>query len=498
MLLQMHDIRPAVYNRILNIKRSTTNMQNLINELLEFRKSEQGHLKIKVSQYDIVSFIYEIYLSFSEYANYRQVKFDFECKADKIDVWFDAVQLQKVFYNLIANAFKYTPQGGTIKVIVEQNAETVSVRVLDSGIGISAEDIGKIFDRFYQAENGLEINNATLGTGIGLALAKSILELHSAEIKVSSQLKAGSCFTVILKKGLAHFSKEQMADAVHYDTDTTCVVQINNELDNTFINEPAPTASIEPQYSMLIVEDNSELCAMLKNIFEPIYKIYTAEDGEDGLAQTIKYQPDIVLSDLMMPKMSGSEMCSKIKNNFSVCHIPVVLLTAQTAVEANIDGLRLGADDYITKPFDMKTLIARCNNLVNNRKILQDKFGKNTSFSAKQLATNNLDKDFIEKAYKVIEAHIDDSEFDVLLFSREMALGRTALFQKIKGVTGQTPNEFIVTVRLQKAVELLNSHPEYNISEISYMVGFTSPKYFGKCFKAHFGVSPSEWKSITN
>jgi len=495
MLLQMHDIHPMVYNRILNIKRSTFNMQNLINELLEFRKSEQGHLKIKVSQYDIVSFIYEIYLSFSEYANYKQVKFGFECQENNIDIWFDPIQLQKVFYNLISNAFKYTPQGGELKIIVEQDSGKVYVNVSDSGIGISSEDVEKIFDRFYQVENGIQINNATSGTGIGLALTKSILELHSADIKVSSQLEAGSCFTVILRKGLSHFSKEQIADAVHYDVDSTCVMQMN-ELDDTFFKEMVQYqhADKEIQFSMLIVEDNRELCAMLKNMFEPIYKVYTASDGEEGLALTIKHQPDIVLSDLMMPKMSGSEMCSKIKNNFSVCHIPVVLLTAQTAVESNIEGLCLGADDYITKPFDVKMLITRCNNLVNNRKILQDKFSRNMEFSVKQLATNNMDKTFLEKAHEIIEAHIDNPEFDVMMFSREMALGRTSLFRKIKGVTGQTPNEFIVTVRLQKAVEFFNLHSEFSVSEISHMVGFTSSKYFGKCFKAHFGISPSEFR----
>lgn len=192
--------------------------------------------------------------------------------------------------------------------------------------------------------------------------------------------------------------------------------------------------------------------------------------------------------------MSGSEMCSKIKSNFLVCHIPVVLLTAQTAIEYNIEGLRLGADDYITKPFNVKALVTRCNNLVNGRKVLQEKFSKQTDFSPRLVATNNLDREFLEKAQEIIEKNLDNSEFDVPFFSREMALGRTKLFSKIKGITGQTPNDFIITVKMKKAAELLNNHPEYNISDITYMLGFSSPKYFAKCFKEQFGVSPSTYR----
>lgn len=496
MLLQTHNISPVIYNRILNIKRNTINMQNLINELLEFRKSELGHLKIKVSQHDIISFINEIFLSFSEYANYTQINFDYEHIDNRIDIWFDAVQIQKVIYNLISNAFKYTPKGGKIKILVEQTNENVLIKIFDSGIGISPEEIEKIFDRFYQAENGLQINNSKLGTGIGLALAKSILKEHSAYIKVESELNSGSCFSINLKKGLSHFTKEQIADAIHYDADASCVLQIN-ELDTNFIQELVQIrmeSKDNLKYSILIVEDNKELCSMLKNIFEPIYKVYKAYDGEEGLALTIKHMPDIVLTDLMMPKMSGSEMCAKIKSNFSVCHIPVVLLTAQTALEANIEGLMLGADDYITKPFDVKILITRCNNLINNRKMLQEKFSKNTSLSIKQLATNEIDRLFLEKAHEVINKFIQDTDFDINKFSSEMALSRTNLFRKIKGVSGQTPNEFINTIRLQKSVEFFRTHPEYSISEISYKVGFTSPKYFGKCFKNHYGVSPGEYR----
>ena len=493
MLLQMSNIQPTVFNRILNIKRNTLNMQNLINELLEFRKSEQGHLNVKVVQRDFTDFLYEIYLSFTEYANYRNIKFEFESGTEHLKLWFDPIQMQKVFYNLISNAFKYTPKEGSIIIKTSETVESVVVEIIDSGIGIAPEAIEKIFDRFYQAENGLQINNMAPGTGIGLALTKNILEAHGAIIHVESTKEVGSKFIVSLRKGAAHFSDEQKIQGVsNEDASVMCL----DELDQEFMSEmiEGQVQDGGPIYSMLIVEDNDELRQMLQQVFEPLYKIFTAADGEEGLALTIEHQPDIVLSDLMMPKMSGSEMCSKIKNNFLVCHIPVVLLTAQTAIEYNIEGLRLGADDYITKPFNVKTLITRCNNLVNNRRILQEKFSKLTDFAPRLIATNQLDREFLEKAQQVVEAHIDDSEFDVPAFSREMALGRTRLFTKIKGITGQTPNDFILNVRLKKAAQMLTNHPEYNISDITYMLGFSSPKYFAKCFKEQFGVSPSAYR----
>lgn len=493
MLMQSNNVPPFIYNRVLSIKRNTQNMQRLITELLEFRKSEQGHLMLKVGEYNFIHFLYEIFLSFREHAKYRQIDFLFDCKEEQIQLWYDPLQLQKVFYNLISNALKYTPKNGNITLQVEQDSEYVVVKVIDSGHGIKPNDLEKIFDRFYQAENGLNINNVTPGTGIGLALTKNILELHSAQISVESELEVGSKFIVRIKKGATHFSDEQK---VTQTTETEEYLQQVKEIDDEFMQEVKSTQlqNNEPVYSMLIVEDNDELREMLKNIFEPLYKIYTAANGVEGMEMTIAHQPDIVLSDLMMPEMSGSEMCSKIKHNFQVCHIPVVLLTAQTAVEYNIEGLRLGADDYITKPFNVKTLITRCNNLVNNRKVLQDKFSKQTGFSPRLIATNKMDLEFLEKAQQVIEQHLDNSDFDVPAFSREMALGRTKLFTKLKGITGQTPNEFIQNVRLKKAASLLSNNPEHNISDITYMLGFSTPKYFTKCFKEQFGVSPSSYR----
>jgi signal transduction histidine kinase/DNA-binding response OmpR family regulator len=493
MMLQMSNINPILYNKILNVKRNTQNMQHLINELLEFRKTEQGHLQLKVSNHNFVRFLHEIFLSFSDYALHRQIKYLFNCSDEFIELWYDTLQLQKVFYNLISNAFKYTPTEGEISIGILQNDEEVIVEINDSGIGVDANDIGKIFDRFYQAENGLQSGKVSPGTGIGLALSKNILEVHGAQIQVSSVLNRGSCFTVRLKKGKSHFSGEYITRG---NDDNETYEQQSLEVDQDFMAEIIANQVVDnqPRFSMLIVEDNDELRELLKTIFEPIYQVYTACDGQQGLEMTLEHQPDLVLSDLMMPRLSGAEMCSKIKSNFAVSHIPVVLLTAQTAIEYNIEGLKLGADDYITKPFNVKALITRCNNLVNNRRMLQEKFSKQIDFTPLMLATNKLDSDFIEKAHQIVEKHIDNADFDVKLFSEELGLSRTRLFTKLKGVTGQTPNDFILNVRLKKAAELLQYNPEFNISDITYMLGFNTPRYFTKCFKDHFNLTPMAYR----
>ncbi len=492
MILQMHNIPSNVYNKILKIKRNTNNMKQLVDELLEFRKSEQGFLNIQVKEQDFYEFIQEIFHSFYDYSKFKNIKFDLlcNCNKNKLLLWYDSIQMQKVFYNLISNAFKYTNENGSITIAVSENEENIEINITDTGIGIDSESMKNIFNRFYQVEHEAQSQNITPSTGIGLALTKNILALHSATIKVDSEQGKGSIFTVTLKKGNKHFSEKQK---VTTDKSETPAVTQSIMPDKKFIDEIIQTyhKNENKNYSILIVEDNEELRDMQKRIFEPLYKVYTAKDGEEGLQKAIDLQPSIILSDLMMPKMSGSEMCEKIKSNFAVCHIPVVLLTAQTAMEYNLEGLRLGADDYITKPFNVKILIMRCNNLVNGRKMLQEKYSQQMEISPKMIATNQLDREFIEKAHSIIDKHLDNPDFDINTFSNEMALGRTSLFSKIKGVTGHTPNDFIINYKMKKATELLINHLEYNISDISYMLGFSTPKYFAKCFKEHLGTSPS-------
>lgn len=497
MLLQTSRVSPAVYKKILAIKRNANHMQNLITELLEFRKYEQGYLLLKVSQVNMGDFLDEIYVSFTELARLRNITFRLEKGEDDIFVWIDPIQMQKVFYNLISNAFKFTPEQGCIVIGMKEMKDRVLVSVTDNGIGISEEYIDKIFQCFYQVDNNVQVSSMTPGTGIGLALSKLIVESHSGDISVSSVPGVESCFVVSIRKGKSHFKQSEISEIEN--ADQVCIKKIlesETDIVSEIVRESENEDSDRPQ--ILIVEDNMELRLMLKDVFSPVYNVTLAADGKEGYRKAMELQPDIVLSDIMMPFLSGSELCRKIKESLELCHIPVVLLTARTTIESNIEGLKNGADDYITKPFNIETLIIRCNNLVNNRRILQKKFSCRPDVSAKVLATNEQDLTFIEKVCEVIEKHIDDSDFDIPVLCAELNMCRTKLFAKLKGVTGQTPNDFIMNVKLKKASVFLRDNMEMSVADIAYTLGFGSPKYFGKCFKEQFGISPTAYRKGTS
>lgn len=486
MLMQVQSFAPAVYNKILGIYKNCLQLQELITELLDFRKQEQGHMKIKVWHYDIVNFLYENYLIFKEYTAAKQIQFIFQKEIDTLDVWFDAKQMQKVINNLISNALKHTKKDGIITIKVRKENNEAVIDVNDTGTGIAPEDIDKIFDRFYQNAQ------TQSGTGIGLAFAKGIVELHHGTINVNSELGKGATFTIRLKLGETHFKKEQICEP---ENTTKPLLEIAKPEIDLREQELTDTPALKNNnVKMLIVEDNDELKEMLVSIFSTFYTVITSSDGQDGWEKVKEELPDIVLSDVMIPRMSGTELCKLIKNDIDTCHIPVVLITARTAIEYNMEGLRLGADDYVTKPFNINLLVSRCNNLVNSRIILQEKFSKQPQTALKMLATNAMDKNILDKAVKIIEKYIDNPEFNINIFAREMGIARTNLFAKIKAITGQTPNEFISTIRLKKAAILLKNNPELNISEISDMVGFNSSRYFSKCFKAQYHINPISYR----
>ena len=492
-LLQLQNFTPAIYNKILGIYKNSIQLRELITELLDFRKQEQGHMKIKVSPHNIVNFLYENYLLFLEYASAKQINFNFEKETDELEVWYDQKQMQKVINNLLSNAIKHTEKEDTITLSVKEERNNVIICVKDTGSGIDAKEIDKIFDRFYQIEPTGSTDAGKSGTGIGLALTKGIIELHHGSIRVESELGKGTSFIVTLRLGNEFFTEEQI------NRNPDCVHQIEiskSEADaflKTELEENAPIKRI-PDAKLLIVEDNESIREMLANIFKPFYQILMAANGEEGWELVRSEMPCIVVSDVVMPKMSGTELCKLIKTDFNTCHIPVVLLTARTAIELNIEGLRIGADDYITKPFNTNLLISRCNNLVNSRILLQEKFSKQPQTAAHMLATNPIDKDILDRAMSIIEQHLDDTEFNVNVFAREMAMARTNLFTKLKAITGQTPNEFILTIRLKKGALMLRNNPELNITEISDKIGFSSSRYFSKCFKDIYHVSPLAYR----
>ena len=496
-LLQLQSFTPAVYNKVLGIYKSSLQLRELITELLDFRKQEQGHMKIRVSRHNIIHFLYENYLIFREYTNTKKISFIFEKDQDDLQVWYDQKQMQKVINNLLSNALKHSTEGGTITLSVRNESERAVIRISDTGIGIHASDIDKIFDRFYQTEQ-LNSLSTGAGTGIGLALTKGIIELHHGDIRVESEPGKGSTFTIILQLGREQFAESQIV--THQEEVIQSIKQPQQNaalLAEAALSTDLPT----PQPSdakMLIVEDDPGIREMLADVFRTFYHVTTAEDGVQALEMIEQEMPSIVLSDVVMPRMSGTELCKKIKGEFNTCHLPVVLLTARTAVEHTIEGLKLGADDYITKPFNMNILVSRCNNLVNSRIQLQEKFSRQPQAFAQILATNPMDKDMLDKAMAIIENHLDNTEFNVSIFAREMGMARTNLFTKLKAVTGQTPNDFILTIRLKKGAVMLRNNPELNIAEISDRIGFSSSRYFSKCFKDVYQVSPMSYRKGKN
>lgn len=497
-LLQSSSLAPSIYNKLLKVYKNTYHMRNLISELLDFRKLEQGHVKLKVYEQNIIPFLKEIYLSFYEYATIHSITYKFTAPEQDLLCWFDPKQMQKVFYNLLSNAFKYTKPNATIEMVVENQKGSILIKVIDNGIGIKKEDIENIFNRFYQADNGESNITQTPSTGIGLALTKNIIHLHHGTIQVESTPGYGSIFIVCLSKGRFHFNDDEcVQEKPETETslsDISPVVDLPEQMEEEENIQEETKNEADTTRTILLVEDNEELLQVLTSIFAPTYHVFQARNGKEGLEKVREEMPDIIVSDVMMPEMSGTEMCMKIKNDFNMCHIPVVLLTALTSPEQSIQGLQRGADDYINKPFNAKVLLARCNNMIRNRIILQKKFNQQKDFDAHSLASNPSDQKFLDTVNAIIDKNLDNMEFDMNMLARELGLSRSSLYAKFKSLTGMTPNDFVLNCKLKRAASMLINNPNLQIADISDNLGFGSPRYFTRCFKAQFDMTPAEYR----
>lgn len=496
-LMQMPQLSPSVYSTVLLAYKSGMQLKELIGELLDFRKQEQGKMKLKVSQMNLVNFLNETYLLFQPYAESKHIHFEFHKQQDDIELWFDWKQMRKVINNLLSNAVKHVPSQGRIVMEVGTTDSEAWFSVEDNGSGILPADIDKIFDRFYQSSADTELN---AGTGIGLALTKGIVELHHGKISVESVQGEGAKFMVRIPLGKELYKQDEIIEA----SEGAIISQLTlDEQKKELATEFSDSENIEEglvggkdgfRPRILIVEDNESIRHMLAELFEGLYEVTTAVDGQDALEKVNEVSPHIVLSDVLMPRMSGIELVKQLKGNLDTCHIPVVLLTARTEIEQNLEGLKIGADDYITKPFDSRLLVFRCNNLVNNRRKLQEYFTKQPTVDTPVLATNPLDKEFLDEVIKVFEQHLDDSDFTIDMLAQQMLVSRTRMYAKIKAITGQTPNDFFITLRLKKAAFLLRNNPELNVTQISDQTGFSSPRYFSKLFKKAYQLTPMAYR----
>lgn len=488
-LLSSNNIPPFIYNKVLGMNRNMGKIHSLLGELLDYRKQEQGSLiaHARFTQQDIIPQLGRVSLIFKEYAASRDLSFSFTNKVEgKLPLWYDTEQIDKVLYNLLSNACKNTKAGGDVNLTLSSDDRYATVTVSDTGCGIPEKYLDSIFAPFFQVPGN---NASNQGTGLGLSITKGIIEAHGGTIECRSTENIGTTFTVRLPLGEEHITEDMKSE----QKDNPQEKKFFEKPDDKFLQDVRKNQG-DVQPTILIVEDNEELRESLATLFEPIYNVVQACDGADAFAKLEKNVPDIILSDLMMPNMDGNELCVKVKNNFYTSHIPIVILTAKVAEESMLETLRNGADDYIVKPFNPKILISKCNNLVSTRLNLQQKFAKSMSGSTEILATNEIDRQFIRKAVLVVTENMMNADFDVADFAARMDLGRSQLFSKLKGVTGQTPNRFITTIRLKHSIELLSGSTDLSVSEIAVQSGFSSSSYFIKTFKSVYGITPSAYR----
>lgn len=494
LLLMSGRLDDELYRKIGEVHNGAKKMKSLINELLDLMKFDQGGFRLKVAYGDIVAFASGIYSSFSALAELKGIELTFTTALPELKLWFDEVQIQKVFNNLLSNAFKYTPRGGKIGIDIRPGDNgTVTISVSDNGIGIPEEMQERIFDRFFQVDNQINHDVAQTGTGIGLSLTRHILHAHHGTIGVESAKGKGCTFTLQLSCDERLFDNDGDVDICEAREvqPVTLGPKSREFLESAAIRQHEESTG---EHTILIVEDDAVLRKMLTQIFEPLYNVLEAGDGEQGFDIAVKHAPDIILSDVMMPLLPGDEFCRRIKTNFDTCHIPVVLLTALDGLEHNLQGLNCGADDYITKPFDVRLLVTRCMNILRNRRLMQCKFNGGEDSSPQLIATNSIDQEFISSVIGIIEQNVTTQSVNVSLLCDRTAMSRTKLYNKIKGITGQSPHDFIQSVKLKTAARLLRENGDANISDIAYTLGFSSLNYFGKCFRSAFGISPTAYR----
>ena len=483
-------------NKLTGIYRNCNQLRSLISELLDFRKQEQGHTHIHARHADMSALLRNTATLYTEYTLGKDITLQIEVP-DQMLMWFDPKQMQKVVSNLVSNAIKHTPQGGMVTIAAHADDTHAIITVSDTGTGIAKEDLPHLFSRFYQARNIETV--ADIGTGIGLNLTKGIVDMHHGTIEVASEQGKGTKFTITLPTQRDAFAPEETTDE---PMRTDSIKQLTPATDSTVTNhdKAADNTNNTPEGHderpiILIVEDNDDIRQLLSTLFAPLYRTRTAVDGAEALEMIGDEMPDIILSDVMMPNIDGLELCKTIKHDFTTSHIPVVLLTARTAVEKKLEGLKTGADDYVTKPFNNDVLVSRCNNLINMRRLLQRKFSQHPHHEADMLATNPMDKDLLDRAMAIIDRYYSDSEFSVDTFAREIGMSRTAFFNKWKNLTGETPKSFILNLRLRKAADMLRERHDLSIAEVSYANGFSSPRYFCKCFKDTYKIQPSAYRN---
>lgn len=470
------------------IKRNTRRLLNLVNQILDFRKLEDQELKLNPSAVDIVSFIKEVLESFNDLSERKQIQLVFKSQLKYFYTLFDQDKIERVLFNLLSNAFKFTPVGGTISLELEKgdrfknsSGSSLIIKVSDTGIGIPAEDKERIFDRFFQIDTTAPILNQ--GSGIGLSIVKEFVKMHGGSIAVESEAGKGSSFILEFP-----FTTTEAADELTIDFSGSL---INSEPE--IMNDETTNGLEIP--SILLVEDNEDFRFYLKDSLKSFYKIYEAANGQEGWQKALAHHPQVIVSDINMPYMNGIELCCKVKSDKRTNHIPIILLTALTGEEEQIRGLETGANDYLTKPFNFEILNAKIKNLLALNKTLKDTYTKHIKVQTPEVVIESHSDRLLNKVVLYIEENLNNPKLSVEDLSRHVGMSRGSLYHKILELTGESPVEYIRSVKLDKATVLLEKS-DLNVSQIAYMVGFATPNYFAKSFKAKFNMQPSEFMNL--
>ena len=464
------------------IQKNANRLLRVINQILDFRKVEGKQEKLAVREIDLVPFVGEIKSYFDSMASVRAIAYTFTSSIKQCTLWIDPDLLEKVFVNLLSNAFKFTPEGGSVRIELTEEEDRVFIQVIDTGSGIQPGNLPHLFDRFYTEDR-------SMGTGIGLHLVKEYIHMHGGEIRVESEPGQRTTFTVCLRKGKAHFEDSDLMETSvshqAYEASRLDDSETHNMLSKTY------------QYTILITEDDDEVRCFLERELSPHFKTRTAANGKDALRVLEEEEISLVVSDVMMPEMNGFELCRMIKSQLPFSHIPVILLTALTDERQRIFGITGGADDYIQKPFHTDYVKIKIIHLLQERQKLRErlleKLRDNKLLLSEPEKVESIDDAFLRKFAEQIEAVYADPEYNVEKLSETLGLSRGHLHRKIKELTGTAPVEFLRTYRLNKATQLLRQNA-YTVSEVAYRTGFSSPAYFSKCFKAVYGVTPTEYQ----
>ncbi len=481
------------------IRRNANRLNGLVNQLLDLSKLESGNMTLRTSPVNIIPLLKGLVLSFASFAERKRIDLKFTTDEEEIAAYADKDKIEKITTNLLSNAFKFTPVGGAIEFKVKRTDKDVELTVSDTGIGISAERLDKIFDRFYQVDSSH--TREYEGTGLGLALTKELVELHRGQIRVESEEGKGSRFTVTIPLGKDHLKPEEIIETEAEET----VYEEMEDSGEDVLHKIKPEIMIKTEASedrndkllLLIVEDNADVRGYIKGNLEREYRILEAVNGIEGLNQAVSCIPDLIISDVMMPGMNGFEMCEKIRNDERTSHIPLIMLTAKATNRDKIEGYKTGADDYVMKPFDAEVLKVRIDNLTRQRQRLREHFRKEGIVEIDNTEVTPVDKIFLQKVLDKINNHISDSLFTVDILAGETAMSRSQLRRKLEALVGEAPSELIRKIRMTKAARLIEQNFG-NISEIAAEVGYNNPANFARSFKAYFGVSPSEYPGSKN